>query len=102
MSGVASARIGRDEQLARFRVALLADLLPPSFDRCHRGDRGVVIGAGAHESGIGGDVVDTVGDRFPTASPGTSCTSTSSGSPSGCHSLGAFDGLVGQAIGSTG
>src|SRR5690606_28871221 len=90
---VASARVGRDEALTSVRVAFKANLFPPGLDGGDRKHRRVMVNAHAHETGVGGEVVDAVRNRcdgglatLPTASLGKSWTSTSSGSPCGCHS----------------
>ena len=46
------------------RVAFLAHLLPPRFDRSHRERRCVVIDADKDERAVVGDVVDPVRDRL--------------------------------------
>jgi hypothetical protein len=85
---VAAAGIGGDEDLARARVALAAQLLPPCLDGGDREHRGVVVDADADEAIIGAHIVDAVRDGLSIASLGKSCTSTSSGSPEHyCRSL---------------
>src|SRR5688572_16782647 len=61
---VAAAGIRRDEQLASPWVALLADLLPPRFDRLYGKYWRVVVDAHTHEAIVGGQIVDAVGDRL--------------------------------------
>src|SRR5690606_4071966 len=83
---VASARVGRDEDLTSVRVAFRANLFPPGLDGGDRKHRRVMVNAHAHEAGVGDEVVDAVRKSPSTASLGKSWTSTSSGSPCGCHS----------------
>src|SRR5690606_2080830 len=62
------ASVGCNEQFSCFGVALLANLLPPRFDRRHGEDGGVVVDTNAYKSSIGGHVVHAVGDRLANGS----------------------------------
>src|SRR6266568_6316523 len=61
---VAAARVGGDEELSRFGVALRADLGPPRLDRGDGKDRRVVVDADADEAVVGGEVIHAVRNRL--------------------------------------
>src|SRR6476659_6326724 len=61
---VAATAIGGNHQFLGLRVALLAQILPPTSDGCDGEPRRVVIGANAHPPLSGADVIDAVRHRL--------------------------------------
>ena len=67
---VAAAGVGSDEHLACVGVALIADLLPPRFDRGGREHRRVVVDPDADEAVVSRDVVHAIRNRLADGGAG--------------------------------